>query len=113
MAHKELITTVPSIGMQFANDCLYVSREGGRACRMRLRELGQQRSDAGSQEKQAERVREARRAFQHMRSTGEAVMDNQLVSLCWIASGPRSIAQAAELRRCICRSCNASHSWTH
>lgn len=69
VAHSNLISTVPSIGMQFSNDCLYIAREGGKIAR------GSKPTGAFSKDDQLA----LKKHFDALRLYGENVLEDQLV----------------------------------
>lgn len=71
VAHSGLITTVPSIGMQFSNDCLYIART---ATGITTERMARDRFDpAGKTER--------RKPIEALRRHGQHVLDEQIVSM--------------------------------
>lgn len=70
VAHSGLIKTVPSIGMQFSNDCLYIARSATDIMTERIPR------DRFSHEEKTDR----RKPIEALRLYGHHILDEQIVS---------------------------------
>lgn len=76
VAHSGLINTVPSIGMQFSNDCLYIARA---ATSITIERISRDRLDT------ADKI-ERRKPIEALRRYGHHVLDEQIVSTVMAAA---------------------------
>lgn len=70
VAHAELLNSVPTLGMQFANDCMFIAQTGGLAAQQRL----------ASAKADETFVAHVRSTLQRLRQFGEQTVEDQLVS---------------------------------
>lgn len=70
VAHSNLIATVPSIGMQFSNDCLYIASEGAKIVQNRI---------GHSSTVRKEDKLSLKRQYTALRTYGDTVLEEQLV----------------------------------
>lgn len=75
VAHISLIETVPSIGMQFSNDCIYIARDGSRLAQERVSPSASQSLRLTQSEKEA-----VKRPFESLRLFGHRLLHEQIVS---------------------------------